>query len=114
MKKIHISIAMIMISYSAFAGGITYTPQELNNMVNSGQYPEQGAVANTQTRDLSYSACKIAIESVMSQLRGTYPVKTIVNTSMLYIVKAWANDGAITASCSQPDRKMVLTRALYR
>jgi len=103
-----------MVSFSVFAEGPTYTPQELRDMVFSGQYPEQGDVENTQTRDLSFPSCKITINNVMSQMRGTYPVRTIVNTNILYIIKAWANDAAVTASCSKPDGKMVLTQAPYK
>lgn len=114
MKKFLLSITLVMVSFSVFAEEPTYTPQELRDMVFNGQYPEQGTVENTRTRDLSFPSCKIAIENVMSQMRGIYPVETIANTNILYVIKAWVNDAAITASCSKPDRKMVLTQAPYK
>ena len=112
-KKIIICIILVMASLPTIARE-TYTPQQLNRMVNSGQYPDQGRITNTQTTSVSFSACKVTVENVMSQLRGSYPVKIIVNTSILRIVKAWTNDGVITATCSQADRKMVITQASYR
>ena len=113
MKKVLITVLLATMAATAYAGK-TYTQSQLNRMVNSGQYPDQGPVNNTQTKSMSFSVCKVAVENVMSQLRGSYPIRTIVNTSILYTVKAWTNDSAITVSCSEPDRKMVLTQASYR
>ncbi len=113
MKKILLAVLLAILATSAYAGK-TYTQSQLNHMVNSGHYPDQGSVINTQTKSISYSACKVEVENVMSQLRGSYPVKIIVNTNILYTVKAWTNDGAITVSCSGPDHKMVITQATYR
>ena len=104
---------MVAMAATAYAEK-TYTKSQINRMVNSGQYPAQNPVNNTQTKSMSFSACKVAVENIMSQIRDSYPVRTIVNTGILYTVKAWANDGAITASCSEPDRKMILTQASYR
>ena len=112
MKKLIITALLTAIATTAYAQK-TYTPSQLNRMVNGGQYPDQGPVS-TQTKAMSFSACKLTAESIMSQIRGSYPVRTIVDTGILYTVKAWANDGAITVSCSEPDRKMVLTQASYR
>ncbi len=106
-------IALLIASFTVTAG-TTYTPQQLNRMINSGQYPSQGKVNKTQSKSMSFSNCKVAVENVMSQLRGSYPVKTIVNTSIIQTKKAWTNDGVITASCSKPDNKMVLTQASYK
>lgn len=113
MKKVLIAVLLTTIAATAYAEK-TYTKSQLNRMVNSGQYPAQNSVDNTQTKSMSFSSCKVAIENVMSQIRDSYPVRTIVNTGILYTVKAWTNNGAITASCSEPDRKMVLTQASYR
>ena len=113
MKKTFTLIILVMVSLPAVAGK-SYTQQQLNRMVNSNQYPDQGAIVKTQTKPMSFANCQIAVENVMSQLRGSYPVKTIINTSILQTVKAWTNDGVITASCSQPDKKMVLTQSSYK
>lgn len=90
-----------------------YKPNQLNRMINSGQYPNQGPVNNTQTKAMSFSACKVAVDNTLSPIRGSYPVKIIVNTRVLYMAKAWTNDGVVMASCSEPDRKMVMTQASY-
>ena len=93
---------------------ITYTPEQLNRMISNGQFPEQGEVEKTQTQEASFAECKVVVESVMSEIRGSYPVRTIVDTKMMYMVKAWTNTGVVIATCSQPDRKMVLTTSSYK
>lgn len=113
MKKLIIAMAFIATNASTYAE-VTYTPSQLNRMISNGQYPNQGSVNNSQTESMSFADCKMAVKDVMSQIKGSYPVKAIVNTGILYTVKAWTNDGVITASCSAPDKKMILTQAPYR
>ncbi len=113
MKKLMTTIILVTMILSAYAEE-TYTPSELNRMVDSGQYPEQGPVSNTETKSISFGDCIVAVESIMSQIRDLYPVDTIVDTGLVYMVKAWTNDGAITATCSKSDQKMVITEAPYR
>ena len=112
MNKLIVIPLMLSISTAAFAQK-TYTPSQLNRMGNSGQYPSQGPVNNTQTQSMTFDACKANAERVMSQIRGSYPVRTVVDTGILYTVKAWTNNGAITVSCSELDREMILTQASY-
>lgn len=112
MRKLLLTIALAALSSGVWAGSV-YTKGQLNNMVSRGEYPAQGPVTNTQTRQLSFPDCKVTVESVMSALRGEYPVRTVVDTSIIYMVKAWTNDGAVIATCSKPDRKLVLTQASY-
>ena len=111
--KLLATIILFMVCISAFAEK-TYTPGELNRMVDNGQYPEQGPVSNTETKSISFSDCILAVEDIMSQIRDLYPAETIVDTGLVYMVKAWTNDGAITATCSKSDKEMVLTVAPYR
>lgn len=111
MHKLFISILIVTTSFVVHANK-TYTPSQLNQMISSGNYPSQGSV-NTTTRQMEFSSCVNAVDNIMSQIRDMYPVKTITNTKVLYMVKAWTNDGAITASCSEPDGKMILTKASY-
>jgi len=113
MRKLLLTIGIITLSLNVIAGG-DYSKSQLNNMVNRGEYPKQGPVNDTQTRSMSFSSCKVSVENIMSQVRGEYPVRTIVNSGTIYMVKAWTNDGAITATCSKSDQKMVLTQASYR
>lgn len=113
MQKIIFTALIVTMSTAAYAQK-TYTPSQLNRMVETGQIPAQGPARELQSRSLSFTECKTVVEGVMSQLRGSYPVRTIVDTGILYTVKVWTNDGAITASCSGPDRKMVMTQAPYR
>ena len=112
MKKIIITLVIIGFVSTAIAGK-TYTPSQLNQMIRSGHYPAQGE-ATSQSKPMSFNACKRVARNIMSQIRTSYPVKTIVDTSALYMVKAWANDGIIIVSCSEPDKKMVITQAPYK
>lgn len=113
MKSLALVILTLTISSYAFAQ-VTYTKDQLNRMVDSGQFPEQSPVTTNSSRDMSFAGCKVAIEAIMSQIRAEYPVRTVVDTALMYTVKAWTNDGAITATCSEPDQKMVLTQAPYK
>ncbi len=94
--------------------GNTYTKEQLNRMAASGKYPDQGPILESQNRRMSFQACKVTAERVMSQLRGSYPVVTAVDTNILYIAKSWANDGVTTVTCSKPDENMLVTRSAYR
>lgn len=106
-------VMFVAISSHAIAQ-TSYTKEQLSRMIDSGQFPEQSPVSSNNSRDMSFAGCKVAIESIMSQIRGEYPVRTVVDSGLIYTVKAWTNDGAITATCSQPDQKMVLTQAPYK
>lgn len=113
MKKLTAMIILSAIIMSAY-GEKTYTPSELDRMIDSGQYPEQGPVIKTETKSISFDDCIVAVENIMSQIRDFYPVETIVNTGIVYMVKTWTNDGATTTTCSKSDQKMVITIAPYR
>lgn len=111
--KILIITLIVFLSAVLASAGKTYSPYQLKDMVKNGNYPKQGKT-NTQTKSVSFKACKAAAENVMSQVRGSsYPVEIIVNTNQLYVVKAWTNNGVITVSCSAPDRKMIIGQAAY-
>lgn len=112
MYKLLIVVATVFFCNQSFAAK-TYTPSELNKMINSGQYPDQGAVKTT-SKPMSFAECRRTVDGIMSQIRDSYPVKPIVDTSILYIVKAWTNNGAMTVNCSGPDKKMILTEAPYK
>ena len=113
MKNLLVMIILVTLSMSTYAEK-TYTPSQLNRMVDNVRYPEQGPVSDTQTRSIPFAACKVTVDNIMSQLRDLYPVETIVDTGLVYMVKAWINDGATTATCSKSDQKMLLTVAPYR
>ncbi len=111
--KLTAMIILLATITSAYAEK-TYTPGELNRMIGSGRYPEQGPVIRKETKSISFDDCIVAVEGIMSQIRDFYPVETIVNTGLVYMVKAWTNDSATTTTCSKSDQKMVVTSALYR
>lgn len=116
MKKIVVSTillsALICQSQLVYAQK-TYTPAQLKSMIQSGKYPAQGDV-QTQTVSRSYSECIATMDEILGAVRPYYPVQTIASSRDIRVEKAWTNDGAVTVSCSAPDRKMVLTRSSYR
>ena len=109
--KVTYTLIALLFSLSAFAAQ-TYTPRELRQMVNSGNYPAQGSVS-TKTQAISFSACVSKVKGVVSSVSGQYPTQTIVNTGVMYMAKVWTNDAALTLSCSKPDRKLIITAAKY-
>ena len=111
--KILATIILVLMCAAAY-GKKTYTPSELNRMVENGQYPEQGPVSSTETKAISFDNCILTVKGIMAQIRDFYPVETIVNTDLVYMVKAWTNDGVLVATRSIADKKLVMTVAPYR
>ncbi|WP_068634691.1 DUF4124 domain-containing protein [Thauera butanivorans] len=99
-------------SESRYSARSHYTRAELMQMVGNGRFPEQGAVS-TKVDAMSFDACIVAADAVTKPLRGAYPVITVVNTSVMYTVKLWTNDAAMTITCSAFDGKMIVTTAPY-
>ena len=91
----------------------TYTPEQLRQMVGSGRFPEQ-ASPTTQKQAMAFASCVLKVREVVDAVGGNYPTKTIVDSGVAYMVKVWANDAALTLTCSQPDLTLVMTRAAYR
>lgn len=90
----------------------TYTPQQLNSMVNSGNHPKQGS-PSSQSKPANFDQCKATAQEITGAVSDNYPVRQILNTSSGYIVKVWTNDAALTITCSKPDQKMVITQSNY-
>ncbi len=86
MRSLIIAAGVLVVSGNA-AAQVSYTKEQLNTMVGASQFPEQGEVSNTDSRDMSFAGCKVAIETIMSQIRDEYPVRTMVDTSIMYTVK---------------------------
>ena len=92
--------------------GKTYTPAQLRSMTMAGNYPKQGK-PSTKSQSIDYASCLAKVASVIDSIRLEYPTSTIVNTKILRIEKVWTNDAAMTFSCSELDRKLVITTAQY-
>lgn len=112
MKK-SLLIVSLLLSFGV-AASTTYTKEQLNSMAASGSYPEQESPVTKSSELVSFDKCRQDTRSVYSQLSGNYPAKEVVNTGVLYMVKLWTNDGAITVTCSEPDGKKVVTQADYK
>jgi len=109
--KITVVLTLLIISFSVFAAQ-TYTPRELQKMVGAGNYPAQGGTS-TQTKDMRFPTCISTVNNVISSISGEYPTEIIANTAIMYLVKLWTNDSAMTLTCSKPDKKLVITSASY-
>lgn len=114
MKNIFLVAFFFLLFPNVSFGQKTFTKDQLNHMIQNENYPEQGKVTKTTTKEAEFSHCKLVVESIMAQIRDEYPVRTVVDTSMIYMVKAWTNDGSIVATCSSKDKKMVVTQAAYK
>lgn len=67
------------------------------------------AQSQSTSRDMSFEDCLKVIQRTAAQL-GVAPVN-IVETPDLRMVRFVTADGGVLATCSRPDRKMVLTRS---
>lgn len=82
-------------------------------MINSGNYPEQGK-SQSQSDSMDFSDCILTTKALLSEIASNYPVSTIVDTSIVYSVKAWVNDAALIVTCSKLDGKRVITKSSYK
>ena len=90
----------------------TYTPNQLQSMIEKGIYPKQGS-PSTHTQKIDYVACIAKIEATIASVRPNYPARTIASTNVMRTEKIWINDAAITLTCSAPDKKFIITTAPY-
>ena len=104
-------ITLLLGSGSVFAQK-TYTPAQLNKMVDSGSFPKQGPV-KTQSQSMAFSACIAKVEAVIGSDDSNYPAKTIASSDVVRMVKLWTNDAAMTLTCSAADSKITITKAPY-
>ncbi len=103
MNKSIIVIALSCITFGVYAGS-SYTKEELNRLVDSGAPPKEKAEQVLGTDPMSFSSCKSAVNGMYSQLLGEYPVKVMQNSSDSYVIKMWANDGAVITKCSNGNK----------
>ncbi|HII3799612.1 hypothetical protein M9411_09725 [Pasteurella multocida] len=111
MKKM--ILLLILIPFALSLSAKEYTPAELNQMVNSGNYPAQGP-STSDSSPMDFGNCVTTAKTMMNAIADNYPVSVITNTSIVYMVKAWVNDAAMTITCSKPDGKMVITQSPYK
>ncbi len=112
MKSIFL-IILIFLTSNAIASA-TYTKDQLNSMASAGQFPAQEPPVTKGVENISFDMCQLNAKSTYNQVVGSYPVREIVDTNDLYIVKIWTNDGVIMVSCSKPDNKKVVTQSSYK
>ncbi|EOG1931320.1 hypothetical protein ACQFZT_000371 [Providencia stuartii] len=98
-KKSIIAIVLSCIGFSVYAG-TSYTKEELNKLVDSGNPPKEKYEQILGTDTMPFSPCKSDVNKMYNQLIGEYPVKVIQNSPDSYVVKMWANDGFVVAKCA--------------
>jgi hypothetical protein len=112
-KKFTATIAAIVIGLPCAAqAGKTYTAAELNAMLAQSKPPAQGA-GKSESRAADYSTCLLRLASVLASVDASYPTRTVVDTAQLRVEKLWANDSAMTVTCSAADKKITITTAPY-
>ncbi|MBG6028978.1 hypothetical protein I5F10_16065 [Proteus mirabilis] len=111
MKRIFIVAVLLSIGFSVNAK--TYTKEQITSMVNAGNYPEQGE-SQSKSSYTSFADCKNTANYTLSAVSGDYPVRVLVDAPLAYLVKVWTNDGIVMVTCSEPDKKMVITQAKYK
>lgn len=107
-----ISLATPQKSHKATASR-TYTPEQLRNMIGSGNYPAQGAISE-RTQDVDFPYCITLVETLTASVGPHYPSELVVNTNGLRVTKVWTNDAAMTFTCSALETKLTITSASYR
>lgn len=70
------------------------------------------AQVESQTRDMDFDQCLSVIRQLSSDL-GVAPIN-VVETNILRIVRFNTSDGSVLISCSEPDRKLVITTSPHR
>lgn len=111
MKKLLLPLFFLPIVFSVQAQ--QYTPEQLNRMVNSGNFPEQGP-SSSESKYMDFEQCVLTAKTVSDSIKDYYPTSVITDTSIAYIVKIWANDGVTLITCSKSDNKMVMTQSSYK
>ena len=103
-----IGIAVVQSTYAAK----TYTPAQLRKMVSAGTLPKQGS-PSVQKQSAPFLSCVSKVKEIIASVGSQYPASKIVDTSIIYTVKLWTNDAAMTMTCSDPDQLLVITTAKY-
>lgn len=115
MKKIIYTIlsTFILLNMNITLAEQTYSPEQLRTMIFNKNYPSQSDVYKTTTTPALFPSCKSSSKEILSQIQPYYPVQIIVDTDIVYTVKAWINDGVMAITCSKPDMKMIVTNSHY-
>ena len=90
----------------------SYTSAQLRELVASKNYPKEGE-SSTSTRQMAFGDCLTTTHSVLASMQPEYPVEIIADTSIVFMAKAWANDGAVLITCSGPDNQQVTLHLPY-
>lgn len=91
----------------------SYTPSQLRAMVAAGKYPREKDPTSS-SKPMGFESCRQFVQMMLNQVQPDYPVKTIVDTGIVFSQKTWTNDGAVMLTCSSPDQKMITTNSPYR
>ncbi len=112
MKKLLLGLFLISMTLSSFAK--TYTKEELNSLVQSGNHPAQGPLETIADEIVPFNACREATKSIVDSVSSNYPTKVLSDISLMYSAEVWTNDGAILMTCTQPDNRSTVKKAVYK
>jgi len=102
------SLAMSLPSYAS----ATYTPEQLTQMVSSGNPPKEGAQKKA-SKAMKFDVCITRLNGVLASSDEFLPSKTLVSTPTLKQVKLWRTDGTQVVECSQMRETLTIISSPY-
>ena len=112
MKRVILSFFLLAMSLSTFA--TTYTKEQLNERVRTGNYPEQWSPQTVSDEIVGFEKCKATVKNIFDSVSGSYPTSVLMDSSAAYSVKLWTNDGTVLMTCTQPDNRMKVQKSSYK
>ncbi|CAI1073979.1 hypothetical protein [Serratia fonticola] len=110
MKKLLLTMLMVA---SFFATAKEYTKEQLNSLVEAGNYPDQGVPQTLADEVVDFSQCREIGRSTLNSV-SSYPTRVLTDTSLIYSIKIWANDGVVFMTCTNADNRSVVKKSFYK
>ena len=112
MQKALFGIVFLLLAASSVAARF-YSPAQLNQMVDSGNYPQLGDVAKEESKSVAWDQCLARIQAISGAVAVDYPVEATVDTASVKTVKMWTTAGLLTATCSGSNKELTITQTPY-
>lgn len=109
-----IILGIFLISLSLSASAKIYTREQLYELVNSGNYPEENDAQTSSDDNSEFKDCKNKAKRAMDKYSKALPVNVLSDNSNSYSVKLWAKDGTISIICSGSDNRMKIKNSTYK
>ena len=104
-------IAGVLLAVPAHAQK-TYTPEQLRQMIQSGNEPKEG-YTKTERLNMSFYDCKVKVQRMNVDVQPNYPTRPIAFDDEIVKIKMWTNDAAMTLTCIKAEGVLVIQTAIY-